>query len=77
MSPERTESELSVRELRAKLADVLNDAAVYGQVTHVTSRGRRMAVVVGEQFLDQARADRAVVEALRAESPDVYARLTS
>lgn len=76
MSPERPEPELSVRELRAKLADVLNDASAHGQVTHVTSRGRRIAVVIGEQFFDRARADRAVVEALRTESPDLYAKLT-
>lgn len=77
MTPERTESDLSVRELRAKLADVLNDASSYGQVTHVTSRGRRVGVVVGEQFYEQALTDRAVVEALRTESPDLYAKLTS
>jgi len=38
--------EKSVRELRAGLADVLNDAAVHGQITYVTSRGRRLAAVV-------------------------------
>lgn len=75
MTPERTEIDLSVRELRAKLADVLNDAAVYGRITHVTSRGRRMAVLVSEQLLEQAKTDRAVVEALRTESPDLYAKL--
>lgn len=78
MTPERTETELSVRELRAKLADVITDASVYGQITHVTNRGRRAgAVIVSHDFFQQAKADRAVVEALRAESPDVYARLTS
>ena len=38
--------ERSVRELRATLADVLNGAAVHGQITYVTSRGRRIAAVV-------------------------------
>jgi prevent-host-death family protein len=38
--------EMSVRDLRAKLADVLNDAAVRGKITYVTSRGRRVAAVV-------------------------------
>ena len=38
--------EKSVRELRSGLADVLNDAAVHGQITYVTSRGRRLAAVV-------------------------------
>jgi prevent-host-death family protein len=35
----------SVRELRSELADVLN-AAVAGDITFVTSRGRRIAAVV-------------------------------
>jgi prevent-host-death family protein len=36
----------SVRDLRAALADVLNEAAVHGRITYVTSRGRRIAAVV-------------------------------
>lgn len=36
----------SVRELRAYLAEVLNDASVRGDITYVTSRGRRIAAVV-------------------------------
>jgi prevent-host-death family protein len=38
--------EMGVKELRANLADVLNDAAVRGRITYVTSRGRRVAAVV-------------------------------
>jgi prevent-host-death family protein len=38
--------EMSVRELRATLADVINAAGMHGQVTFVTSRGRRVAAVV-------------------------------
>lgn len=38
--------ERSVRELRSDLADVLNEAAVHGQITYVTNRGRRIAAVV-------------------------------
>ena len=38
--------EMGVRELRGKLADVLNDAAVRGRITYITSRGRRVAAVV-------------------------------
>jgi prevent-host-death family protein len=37
--------EIGTTELRLKLADVLN-AAVYGEITFVTSRGRRIAAVV-------------------------------
>lgn len=43
----RTEpAELSVRNLRSDLADVINSAGTRGQVTFVTSRGRRVAAVV-------------------------------
>lgn len=41
-----TKQELSTRDVRAKLADVINDAAAYGTITYVTSRGRRIAAVV-------------------------------
>jgi prevent-host-death family protein len=37
--------EIGTTDLRLKLADVLNDA-VYGQITFVTSRGRRIAAIV-------------------------------
>lgn len=37
---------MSVRELRAGLADVINAAGTRDQVTFVTSRGRRVAAVV-------------------------------
>ena len=36
----------SVRELRSNFADVINDAAVHGKVTFITSRGRRIAALV-------------------------------
>lgn len=42
----RMAEEMSVRDLRARLADVLNDAAVRGRITYITSRGRRVAAVV-------------------------------
>ncbi|MFD1546941.1 type II toxin-antitoxin system prevent-host-death family antitoxin [Nonomuraea guangzhouensis] len=50
--------DLSTREVRAKLADVINDAAAYGTVTFITSRGRRIAAVVpvavGEAAIEPA-----------------------
>jgi len=52
---------MSVRELRADLADVINAAATRDQVTFVTSRGRRVAGVVS------------VAAAERAAGPDVQA----
>lgn len=78
MTPERTETELSVREVRAKLADVLNDSAVYGQITHVTSRGRRVgAVIVPHDFFEQAKVAMSALERLHDEAPGLYAEMTS
>ncbi len=47
-------TEMSVRELRSDLADVINAAATRGQVTFVTSRGRRVAGVVSVAAAEQA-----------------------
>jgi prevent-host-death family protein len=49
-------AEMSVRELRADLADVINAASTRGQVTFVTSRGRRVAGVVSVAAAEQAAA---------------------
>ncbi|MFC3986508.1 type II toxin-antitoxin system prevent-host-death family antitoxin [Streptosporangium jomthongense] len=38
--------DLSTREVRANFAEVINEAAVSGTVTFITSRGRRIAAVV-------------------------------
>jgi prevent-host-death family protein len=58
---ELASDEVSVRELREGLADVLNAAGTRGQVTFVTSRGRRVAAVVsvaaGEQAIVDDQAD--------------------
>ena len=50
-------AELSVRELRATLADVINAAATRNHVTFVTSRGRRVAAVVSVAAAEQAAVD--------------------
>lgn len=44
--PANTSAEIGIRELRAKLSDVLNDVSVRGQITYVTSHGRRVAALV-------------------------------
>lgn len=44
--PENTSEEIGVRELRARLGEVLNDTAVRGRITYVTSHGRRVAAIV-------------------------------
>ena len=49
--------EVSVRELRAELADVINAAGMHDQVTFVTSRGRRVAAVVSVSIAEGAAED--------------------
>ena len=44
--PEAQTAFFFVRELRAALSDVLNETAVRGRITYVTSRGRRIAAIV-------------------------------
>ena len=44
--PANTSAEIGIRELRAELADVVNETAVRGRITYVTSRGRRVAALV-------------------------------
>lgn len=44
--PANTSAEIGIRELRASLSDVVNETAVYGRITYVTSRGRRLAAIV-------------------------------
>lgn len=44
--PANTSAEIGIRELRAELSDVLNETAVRGRITYVTSRGRRVAAIV-------------------------------
>lgn len=39
-------TEIGIRELRAALSDVVNETAVRGRITWVTSRGRRLAAIV-------------------------------
>lgn len=47
-----TAPELSTREARDKLADVVDDAR-HGEATVITSRGRRVAAVVPVDMLDE------------------------
>jgi prevent-host-death family protein len=44
--PATTSGEIGIRELRAALSEVLNDTAVRGRITYVTSHGRRVAALV-------------------------------
>lgn len=47
-----TAPELSTREARDRLADVVDDAR-HGEATIITSRGRRVAAVVPVDMLDE------------------------
>lgn len=55
--PNPSVEEMSTRELRAELADVINAAGVHNQVTFVTSRGRRVAAVVSVTVAEAAAPD--------------------
>ena len=48
-------AEMSIRQLRANLADVINAAGTRDQVTFVTSNGRRVGAVVPVAIAEQAR----------------------
>jgi prevent-host-death family protein len=50
---DREHAERTTREVREHLADVVN-AAIQGQVTYITSRGRRVAAVVPLAVADRA-----------------------
>lgn len=57
-APEKSNTEeLSVRELRAKLGDVLMSAAARGTITYVTHRGRRYAAVVPLEVAEAAERE--------------------
>jgi prevent-host-death family protein len=45
--------ERSIRQVREHLADVINDA-IQGQITYVTSNGRRVAAVTPLALISQA-----------------------
>lgn len=44
--PAPTSAEKGLRELRAGLSAAVNDAAVRGRITYITSHGRRLAAIV-------------------------------
>lgn len=46
--------EISVSELRVKIADVVNATAVDGQITYITNRSRRIAAIVPVRDGDEA-----------------------
>lgn len=82
-APTSDENEKGIRELRAALSDVVNDAAIRGKITYVTSHGRRMAAIVPVPVAEDIEAGatlrglRRYVEELgrRERKPDVVMQL--
>ena len=66
-----------IADARNVLGEVIARARFAGEPTVLINRGKEAAVIVSPELYEQAKADRAVVEALRSESPDLYAKLTS
>ncbi|MFI9418007.1 type II toxin-antitoxin system prevent-host-death family antitoxin [Streptomyces werraensis] len=56
--PEIKIAEVGVRELRGELSEFLNKTAIHGQITYVTSHGRRIAAIVPLQDGEAAEAAR-------------------
>jgi prevent-host-death family protein len=81
--PATTSAEKGIRELRSALSDVVNDAAVRGRITYVTSHGRRVAAVVPVPVAEDVEAGatlrglRRYVEELRRreQKPDIVRQL--
>lgn len=48
--------ERTTRDVREHLADVINDA-IRGQITYITSNGRRVAAIVPLAITDTARTE--------------------
>jgi prevent-host-death family protein len=49
----RSTIEITTSDLRARLAGVLNDVAVRGQIVYVTNHGRRVAAIVPVPMAEQ------------------------
>mgnify|MGYP001581193361 FL=1 len=56
--PENTPAEIGIRDLRASISDVINETAVRGHITYVTTRGRRVAAIVPVPVAEAAEAQR-------------------
>jgi len=60
--PATTSAEIGIRDLRASLSEVVNEAAVRGRIIYVTSRGRRVAAIVpvpDAEAIEEARSPEA------------------
>lgn len=67
--PANTSEEIGIRELRAGLSDVINETAIRGRITYVTSRTRRVAAIVpvpDAEALESARQNAHAISSLKA-----------
>lgn len=67
--PANTSEEIGIRELRAGLSDVVNETAVRGRITYITSRGRRLAAIVPvpqAEELEKSGLQRHALDSLKA-----------
>lgn len=55
---DNTPAEIGIRDLRVAISDVVNEAAVRGHITYITSRGRRVAAIVPVPDAEQIEASR-------------------
>lgn len=61
--PANTSVDIGIRDLRATLSDVLNETAVRGRITYVTSNGRRVCAIVPVPDAEAIEAGRAKADA--------------
>lgn len=64
MTAPKTEHDQPIAQARNNLSEVINRARYLGEPTFLLNRGKRVAVVVGTDFYEQAIADRARLESL-------------
>lgn len=68
-------AQVSMTDARAQLTNLIREVRWGGHVGAFTERGDRRAYVVTPDFYEQAGRDRAALERVRKQWPDVYAEL--
>lgn len=71
MDTSRIEHRTAIHEARNSLGDVISRARYAGESTVLTNRGKEAAVIVSYDFYEQARHDRAKLEAVQAYFDDL------
>lgn len=65
MSAPKKEHQKSIAEVRNSLAEAIERARYFDETTVLTSRGKRVVVLVGMDFYEQAKANAGLVDQLR------------